>query len=305
MPFPGRAYLQYPEWTWLIVLEMFVAAVAAGTYFAYGSIEIGGHKEDRRVTHVLGLIPLPLIALAGLILIVDLGQPLRFVNLLFTSASAVPERGGPFMLNPNSPLGWGTYVILIFGVFALVAFIDSLGHAGRMRSFPRLEAVAHNKVFQAVGGLFGLATGSYSGVLLNVTQQTVWGDTIFHGALYTSEAAFAGVGVAALVARRYGTDGLVRAIRDALVAIALINALILLALVVTLGPFAQPLLVSLTVAPAFWLGVVILGLAVPLWLLIRPNVTRDRLAFAGVLALVAALSVRYSIVFSALAALHG
>lgn len=305
MPFPGRDYLQAPEWTWLVVLEMFVAAVAAGSYFAYGSIEIGGHREDRKVTNVLGFVPMPLMILAALLLTIDLGQPLRFLNLLFTSGSAVPERGGPFMFNPNSPMSWGTYVITIFGLFTLVAFLDSLAHAGRLRSIAGLEALAHNKAWQALGGLFALATGAYSGVLLNVTQQTVWGDSVFHGALYTTEAAFAGVGVAALVARKRGTMGLVRALRDALVAMAIINALLILGLVVTLGPYAQPLLVSLTVAPAFWLGVVVLGLAVPLWLLLRPDVTRDRIAFAGILALVAALSIRYSIVFSALAALHG
>lgn len=305
MLFPGRAYLQEPEWTWLVVLEMFVAALAAGSYFAYGTIEIGGHREDREVSNVLGFVPMPLMILAAFLLTLDLGQPLRFLNLLLTSGSAVPERGGPFMLNLGSPMSAGSYVIAIFGLFTLVAFVDSLTHAGRLGSLPGLEALAHNAVWQGVGGLFALGTGAYSGILLNVTQQTVWTDSIFHGALYTTEAAFAGVGVAALVARTRGSPGLVHALRDALIAIAVINLLLLLAFVVTLGQFAQPLLVSLTVAPVFWLGVVVLGLAVPLWLLVRQDVTRERIAFAGALAIVAALSFRYSIVFSAIAALHG
>lgn len=303
---PFRPYLQEPEWTWLLVVEMSLAAIAAGTYFAYGSMEIGGHREDRRVTHKLGLIPLPLMLLVALILIVDLGQPGRFINLILTASSAVPERGGPLMWNTASPLSIGTYVITLFGFFTLVAFIDSLRHAGPPQTRDWWERIAHNKVFQGVGGFFALLTGSYSGVLINVTQQTVWTDTILHGAVYCAMAAFSGVGVAAIIAQRSGaSEGTVRALRDALLWIAAINAVLLVLMLVNLNVYAQPLVLSLTVAPVFWIGVVALGLAVPLYLLVTGRVTPGRVALAGWLALVAAVSLRYSILFSAIAALHG
>lgn len=301
-----RPYLQAPEWTWLIVVEMFIAAVAAGTYFAYGSMEIGGHREDRRVTHYLGFIPMPLMAIVAIILIVDLGQPGRFLNLLFTSAQAAPERGGPIMWNAASPMSVGTYVLMAFSFFTLVAFVDSVSHTGRWREQRWLEPIAHNKIFQAVGGLFALLTGSYSGLLINVTQQTVWTDTILHGALYAAMAAFSGVGVAAIIAEARGAAaGTVRALRDALLWVGAINAVLLVAMLVNLNRFALPLVASLTTGPVFWIGVVILGLAVPAYLLLSRRVTAGRVALAGWLALVAALSLRYSIIFSALAALHG
>lgn len=304
---PFRSYLQEPEWTWLLAIEMFVAAVAAGCYFAYGTMEIGGHKEDRRVTNWLGFVPMPLMILVAVILIVDLGQPLRFLNLIFTSPSAVSERGGPFMLNLASPMSLGSYVIFIFGLFTLVAFVDSLTHVGPLPSSAALENVAHNQVFQAVGGLFALLTGSYSGVLINVTQQTVWTDSILHGALYATMAAFAGVGVAAIIAQRRGAPGTVHALRDALLWIAGINAVLLAVFLVSLGEFARPLVLSLSLAvgPVFWIGVVVLGLAAPIALLLGRNVTSGRVALAGWLALVAALSLRYSVLFSAIAALRG
>ncbi len=303
---PFRPYLQSPEWTWLLVLEMSLAAVAAGVYFAYGSMEIGGHREDRGITQRLGFIPLPIMLVVAVFLVVDLGQPLRFVNLLFTSPSAVPERGGPFMLNVASPLSLGTYVILIFGFFTLVAFIDSLRHAGRIRTNDRYEGIAHNQIFQGVGGLFALLTGSYSGVLINVTQETVWTDSILHGAMYASMAAFGGVGVAAIVANRWGAGaGTIRALRDALLWITAINVLLLVGLLVNLNVYAQPLILSPTVGPVFWIGVVALGLAVPAYLLLTGRVTPSRVALVGWLALVAVVSLRYSILFSAIAALHG
>ncbi len=303
---PFRPYLQSPEWTWLLLLEMSVAAVAAGVYFAYGSMEIGGHREDRGVTRRLGFIPLPLMLAVAVLLIVDLGQPGRFGNLFFTAPSAVPERGGPFMLNLASPLWLGTYIITAFGFFTLVAFIDSLMHAGRIRTNDRYEGIAHNKIFQGVGGLFALLTGSYSGVLINVTQQTVWTDSILHGAMYASMAAFGGIGVAAIIANLWGAGaGTIRALRDALLWMTAINIVLLVGLLVNLNVYAQPLVLSPTVGPVFWIGVVALGLAVPAYLLLTGRVTPSRVALVGWLALVAVVSLRYSILFSAIAALHG
>jgi formate-dependent nitrite reductase membrane component NrfD len=304
---PLRPYLQDPEWTWLLVIEMSLAAIAAGAYFAYGSIGIGGHKEDRPLVHRLGFVPLPLMLVVALLLIVDLGQPVRFVNLILTSASAVPERGGPLMLNLASPLSFGTYIITVFGFFTLVAFIDSLMHAGRLSTNARYEGIAHNTIFQAIGGFFALLTGSYSGVLINVTQQTVWTDSILHGAMYCAMAAFGGVGVAAILANwRGAAPGTVRALRDALLWTLVINVVLLVLLVINLNRFAQPLALSLTVGPVFWIGVVILGLAVPAWLLLMRRVTTPRdLAIVGWLAIVAVVSLRYSILFSAIAALRG
>lgn len=303
---PLRPYLQEPEWTWLLLVEMSVAAIAAGAYFAYGSMELGGHREDRRVTHYLGFVPLPLMLVVAVLLIVDLGQPARFPNLLFTAPAAVPERGGPLMFNLASPLSFGTYIILIFGFFTLVAFIDSLMHAGRLPTQNWYEAVAHHKVLQGVGGLLALLTGAYSGVLVNVTQQTVWTDTILHGAVYASMAAFGGVGVAAIIANARGASaGTFRALRDALRWITAINAVLIVALLVNLNVYAQPLVLSLRVGPVFWIGVVALGLAAPAWLLLRGALTPSRVALVGWLALVAVFSLRYSVLFSAIAALHG
>ncbi len=301
----GRLYLQEPHWAGaLLILEMFVAAVAAGSYFAYGTMGIAGRwRRDGEVAHRLGLVPLPLMLVVAIILIVDLGQPLRFPNLLLTASDAVPERGGPLMFNLASPMSVGTYVILIFGLFTLVAFVDGLMHLSRLGRQTRFEGLAHNKIWQGVGGFLALMTGSYSGVLLNVTQQTVWTDTIFHGGLYTAMAALCGLGVAAIIADRRGADATAAAIREGLLWVAIVNVVLVVLFVVTLGSYARVVALSLVVAPVFWVGLVILGLALPIYL-VRARFSRRNLALAGWLTLVGALSSRYVILFSAVAALQ-
>ena len=88
---PFRSYLLEPEWgNVLVLVEMFAAGLAAGTYLAYALMELFGNRQDKAVGRWLALVPAPLMVVAALTLVVDLGQPTRFLNVLFTSPSAVP-----------------------------------------------------------------------------------------------------------------------------------------------------------------------------------------------------------------------
>jgi formate-dependent nitrite reductase membrane component NrfD len=304
-----RTYLQEPHWAnWMIVIEMFIAGAAAGTYLAYVLIGLTRNRQDRGVAHLLGFIPAPLMLLVALLLVVDLGQPLRFQHLLFTHPLALGERPGPFFLNPMSPMSWATYLLPLFGLFTAIAFLDSLAHGlarePRDRKWP-LEAIAHNPILLAIGGVVGLAMAAYPGVMLNVMQQTVWTDSILMGAMYVAMAALSGMGVAALAARWLRATMTATAIRDALLWIAVINAVLIALFLISISRFVAPVVLSLIVGPVFWLGVVVVGLAIPIWLLISRRANLESVALAGGLALVGALAFRYSVLYSAVAALQG
>src|SRR2546428_5707222 len=156
-------YLQSPDWGWLILAAMFFSAVAAGAYFAYSSIELSGNADHRQALWRLGLLPLPLLMVVPLLLTIDLGQPLRFLNLLIRSPSAT-ERPGPLMFNPLSPMDWGSWGLFLFGAFALVAFLDSATHLWRWR-FGFLEPLAHNIVWGIIGGAVSLLPRAFPGPL--------------------------------------------------------------------------------------------------------------------------------------------
>lgn len=296
--------LQSPEWGWLILGAMFLSAVAAGAYFAYSSIELSGTRREHQVTlRYLGLIPLPLVLTVPLLLTIDLGQPLRFTNLLIRSPFAT-ERPGPLMFNPNSPMDWGSWGLLLFGVFALVAFLDSASHLWRW-PFRFLEPIAHNLVFGIAGGALSLLVGAYLGVLLSVTQQPVWSDSLLAGALYVTMEAFAGMGIAAIVASRVRAPATMRATRTGLLYTGIATVVVLVLFVAQLGiaGAAAPLAFSARVGPVFWIGGVVLGLIAPLYLAWRGE-TRQ-LAIAGWLSILLVLALRYSVLFSASAALNG
>ena len=300
-------YVLPPEWEWPITIALFLAGIASGAYATMGLIHFAGDRRDQTVAHRLGFIPLPIMLIVPLLLIVDLGQPGRFPNLLLRSPAAA-ERPGPLMFNSNSPMNWGSWAMVIFGLFAALAFADALHHSGRLR-FAWLEPISHNIVVLAVGELFALVVSGYSGVLLNVTNQGVWSDTWLMGALFICFSELSGMAVGLIVSDRMGAARTSAALRTALFYAAAVSAVVL---VVFLGSMAAQQDGSLSalvasfhefVGPVFWIGAVGLGLLVPLLALApRPivRVPNGSLALVGVLILVGVLAFRYAMFFSAI-----
>ncbi|OGN81381.1 MAG: hypothetical protein A3G84_05585 [Chloroflexi bacterium RIFCSPLOWO2_12_FULL_71_12] len=306
-------YVIEPHWAnWILTLEMFAAGLAAGIFFFIALANIAGDKEDREVAARLGFLPAPLMVVVAVLLIVDLGQPGRFLNLLFTSPIAA-ERPGPFMFNPNSPMNWGTWIIAVFGIMTVVPFFDGLLHTGRLRILPGLvETLAHNPVGMAVAALFALATGSYSGVLLNVSNQNVWADTYILGGLYVVFSALSGFAAAAIVSDRMRATRTAGAARSGLLATAALAGVLVALFVANLSALgqAEPLISSGTalVAPVFWIGVVGLAILYPIVTIAAgprlafSRVSLSQLAVVGTIVLVGVLAFRWSLLHSALAA---
>lgn len=341
MPNP---YVLEPHWAnWMLVVEMFVAGVAAGTFLFIALANLATDRtirsigtdrrtrtdravvnEDVEVAARAGFVPLPLMVLVGILLIVDLGEPFRFLNIVFRSPGAAERGPLPLMFNGNSPMNWGTWVIIIFGLFATVAFLDALWHRRTFRGISLIETLSHNPIWLAVGGVFALATGAYSGVLLNVTSQNVWGDTALVGAAYVAFSALSGMAVAAIIADRMGARRTASAVQNALFWFAAICGVIVLLLVINLALVGRafPLVADLDqlVAPIFWLGVVGLAILYPLLTYWRGGPVRvrrsgtttlavagydlGRLAFVGVGVLIGVLAFRYALLYSALAAVQ-
>lgn len=306
-------YVIEPHWAnWMLAVEMFAAGLAAGIFFFIALANIVGDREDREVAARLGFFPAPLMVVAAILLTVDLGQPGRFLNLIFTSPAAA-ERPGPFMFNPNSPMNWGTYVILVFGALTVIPFLDALRHTGRLPfAHGLVETLAHNPVGMAVCAVFALATGSYSGVLLNVTSQPVWADTYIQGGLYVVFSALSGFAAAAIAADRMRAPRTAGAVRTGLMGISLLAAILValfLGNLMALGA-AQPLIGAMTAltAPLFWIGAVGLAIVFPLIVtttgarLQLARVNLSSLAVVGTLVLLGVFAFRWSILHSALAA---
>jgi formate-dependent nitrite reductase membrane component NrfD len=273
-----------------------------------GLMHFAGDKRDLPVIHRLGFIPMPIMIVVPLLLIYDLGQQGRFWNLLIRNPAAAERGPSPLMFNPNSPMNWGSWAMVIFAAFTALAFADALHHSGRLR-FGWLEPLSHNRVILIIGEILAIVVSGYSGVLVNVTNQGVWSDTFLMGGLFICFSELSGMAVAAIVSDRWGNAATAAAVRRALFGFAAVTAVVTVIFLIGLvtqqdGSFSA-LVLSLheLVAPAFWIGAVGLALLVPLLALSPRPIVRvpdGSLALIGVLVLIGVLAFRYATFFSAI-----
>src|SRR5205823_915064 len=115
----------------------------------------------------------------------DLGQPARFWHMLVDTGVA---RSG---LNFRywSPMSMGVWGLMVFGIFAAVSFLEAAvldGHLNVARDGPvaRLAGGLAGRVVNVIGTVFGLFIAGYTGVLLSVSNQSVWSDSYALGGLF-------------------------------------------------------------------------------------------------------------------------
>jgi formate-dependent nitrite reductase membrane component NrfD len=192
-----------PHWTWYILFYFFFAGLSGGSYVIASLMRLRGepaHEPAARVGYYVSfaaLLPCPVM------LILDLGSPLRFWHMLWNTT---PGAAGP-ILKYWSPMSVGAWALLVFGAFATVSFVQALVRDERLRwSFARWAAGlldgAFGKVVIVVGAVFGLFVAGYTGVLLSVSNQAVWSDTWALGGLFLA-SGMSGSAALLLFLRRY------------------------------------------------------------------------------------------------------
>jgi formate-dependent nitrite reductase membrane component NrfD len=273
--------LNNPEWGWLIVLYFFFGGIAAGAYFSGALLELVGEPQDRVAVRVAHLITFPLLALCGILLILDLGRPERFWHMMVASETARP------MLKWWSPMSLGSWALMLFSGMAFLSFVDAVLEQTRGRSF--LHQGLLGKLWALAGSAVGFFFASYTGVLLGTTNFPVWTNSSWIGALFMASAASTGVATMLLVLllRRRAPVGTRHKLEQADNLARLLELVLILVFVASLGALAFPFVSNPTGALLLWGGVVVLGLLVPIAL---HFVARGRAAAGALAALLLTLA---------------
>ena len=178
-------FVRAPNWEWYILAYFFLGGLSGGSYALATMLRLWGGPHDEATARIGFLAALPVLVLCPILLTIDLGQPLRFWHML---VDTTPGQFGP-VFKYWSPMSVGSWALLIFGVFALVSFLEALALDGRLRSGPgpaiaRILSGIPGRLFNVVGTLFGLFVASYTGVLLSVSNQPIWSDSWALGGLF-------------------------------------------------------------------------------------------------------------------------
>jgi formate-dependent nitrite reductase membrane component NrfD len=155
-----------PVWTWEVPLYFWFGGMAAGSSFVALACDLAG---DEHSAHIARRVALATLIPSPPLLVMDLGRPERFYNMLR-------------IFKPRSPMSMGAWALTAFGGLASAAVgADLLGR--------RREAKALGAGTALVGGYLG----SYTGVLLAATAVPVWARSrLYLGPIFISTATATG-----------------------------------------------------------------------------------------------------------------
>jgi len=162
-----------PVWTWEVPLYFWTGGIASGSAFVALACDLAG---DHRSARIARLVALGAFGPSPVLLVMDLGRPSRFLNMLR-------------IFKPRSPMSMGAWALTLFGNLAAAAVgADLLGR---------------ERAARALGGataLLGGYLGSYTGVLLAATAVPVWARSrLFLGPIFVATAAATGAAACRLV----------------------------------------------------------------------------------------------------------
>jgi protein NrfD len=257
-----------PHWTWFIIPYFFVGGLAGGAYFLAATLEWFGRPEDRPVIRTAYSLAFWGAIISGALLTIDLGRPLRFWHMLVQS-----DNFPHLMFKGFSPISFGSWAILLFGLCAALSLIGAWSDEGRVRTTaarPLRSGTMLAKLIAGLGGLMGFFVAGYTGVLLTVTNRPIWADSPWLGALFLASGASTAAAALILLAPRRGATAASIAWLESFDTRALVVELIILVLFVGwLWPLRNIWL-------SFWgllllVGVVWAGILWPLQLHRRPR----------------------------------
>jgi formate-dependent nitrite reductase membrane component NrfD len=125
-----------PHWYWWIIFYFFFGGIAAGAYLIAAISDLVADRENRPVARAGYLLALPLTALCGVLLILDLGKPLRFWHMLVNTSTWQPA------FKYWSPMSYGSWVLTGFGLCTALSALFALAEWPRVARLGRLERLS-------------------------------------------------------------------------------------------------------------------------------------------------------------------
>lgn len=272
-------------WEWPIAIDLWVAGMAGGAYFAAFLIDRISGRKHPLLPKIAMFLGVPLVLLGSLLLVVDLGEQLRAWHL-FTR------------VRPGSAMSMGSWILLVYaliGIVMIALWWSKSFEPGEVRLtvLAGLASVIRPAapvigVLSWIALVLAVLLMSYTGVLLSATNQPLWASTFLLPVLFVASAIFTGTALLLLVLKTglgrlldilFGGEGepipseTMDAIGKAMAIVGVVQLVVLIAYlggVALLGtPTAASAVATMTAGPLsflFWAGVVLVGLLIPLGL---------------------------------------
>jgi formate-dependent nitrite reductase membrane component NrfD len=273
-------------WTWEITVYFWLGGIGAGSHIVSTIARMVGHK-DRAFLRTARYTPLITMILSPILLIMDLGRPERFYNMLR-------------IVKWRSPMSMGTWALTSFGTLSgLVATSQAAedGLLGGDNPLARLAGSLPARFISVLALPFGFFVGAYTGVLIGATSIPMWArNVVLMGPTFLSSALSTGLSAISFVLHLggWGERRTLEALRRAERAAIVIEASFIAASLIRMGRWGKPLF-SKKLAPLFVGGTILGGILAPLALL-SGRASRPRGLLASVLVLLGGLAFRFAMI---------
>ena len=293
--------LKSPDFPFIIILDLFIGGIAAGAFVIAALLLAFGGKINKAGLHRIFYITMALLPVYGLLLVLKLENKSRFVNVMWQF------RDGTIMINPNSPMSLGAWVLNVFGAFALFGLLyalrkDNLLQFSWAKNLFDLATFLHesklSKVYLTVGAFFAGWFSVYIGVLVTTTHMPAWSATPLIPSLWVMSAVLTGVSVSILLLiftnRGNQFDESIQRLDNILKSVIILQVAMIVVFVISLGQWSYTVTEGIF-GILLWGGVVVVGSLVPLLLKLKPNFIglKNSLIFSSLLILVGGFLLRY------------
>ena len=206
-----------PGWHGIIAWDALLNGMATGLFLAAAVSELAAPAVFVRVAKVAYPVALVLLLVDLGLLVLDLGDPLRFHHMLR-------------VFKPSSPMSLGTWCLTIFSLpLTAAAALSLLAELGWDFEWARLLAVV-------VGLLPAFGSAAYKGVLLSTNAQPGWKDARWLGGYLTNSALLMGCAELLVLSALMGQLQAIAILRIAFIVLLVLNVIPLGLLFANLRP---------------------------------------------------------------------
>ena len=247
------------SWGIPVAFDLFLAGFGAGALLLAVVADLFGGKRYQKIMRTGAFIaPWPVL-LGVILLVVDLGNPLRFWEFLLRKGPGI------LMFNPDSVMSIGVWLLTFFVILSLVYLVLCLV------SWVFVWGAKLRQLVGVVASCFALLVTVYTGVLLAATPNPLWNSVLLPAVFSVSalSTGIAGVVFVLALGRIYK-----RAVKiDPFVSelekinsrvIGLLLLIIILFVLAGIGSAQMRMIIGLRFGFLWWIGIVGLGLIVPL-----------------------------------------
>jgi formate-dependent nitrite reductase membrane component NrfD len=160
----GLPVIHKPHWDWWIIVYFFVGGICGAANAIATLARWHGGKEGESISRIARYLSFAMVIPSTVCLILDLGRPERFLNMLR-------------IVKLRSPMSMGTWILLSSSFFLSLLTVDQARRDGLLGTSNPLVRMLHwmpVRLIDALGVVPSLMLAGYTGVLLAATAVPLW-----------------------------------------------------------------------------------------------------------------------------------